>query len=62
MLYAFRHGLRDGTFLSSTWQALRHGPLRRENVVNPRRWPEAWVGMFRGVAYGWRNHHWHKLE
>jgi GT2 family glycosyltransferase len=58
MLYAFRHGIEDRNFWSMVWQALRHGPLRKENVVKPLRWPMAWAGMMRGVGYGWRNRAW----
>jgi len=58
MLYAFRHGLDDGNFLSMVWQALRHGPLRKENAIRPWQWPMAWWGMLRGVLYGWRHRAW----
>ncbi len=58
MLYAFRHGFRDGSFTASVWQALRHGPLRKENVIHPRRWPAAWWGMIKGTIYGWRSRSW----
>jgi GT2 family glycosyltransferase len=58
MLYAFRHGWDDGNFFEMVWQALRHGPLRKENVVHPLNWPMAWLGMLRGIRYGWLNRAW----
>lgn len=58
MLYAFRHGFADGTFLAMTWQALRHGPLRKENALRPWRWPMAWGSMIKGIWYGWHNRRW----
>jgi len=36
-------------------RALRNGPLRREVAANPIKWPGAWCGFLRGVAYGWRH-------
>ena len=32
--------------------ALRAGPLRKENVVNPWRWPSAWFGFAKGWVVG----------
>lgn len=55
MTYAFRHGFRQRNFGLYLWLALRHGPLRREVVKRPLRWPAAWWGFARGVAYGWRH-------
>lgn len=52
MLYAFRHGRRQGNFRSMVWMALRNGPLRKEIVHNPLRWPKAWWGFMRGLVYG----------
>lgn len=54
LLYAFRHGFRQRNFGHFAWMALRNGPLRREVVRNPLRWPGAWWGLARGAAYGWR--------
>lgn len=51
LLYAFRHGRRQKNFLHIMWMALRNGPLRREVVVNPLRWPPAWAGLFRGLVF-----------
>jgi GT2 family glycosyltransferase len=58
MLYAFRHGVADGSFLAMLWQALRHGPLRKENVLHLSHWPSAWAGFIRGVGYGWKHRRW----
>lgn len=55
MLYAFRHARRQGNFTHILWMALRNGPLRKENVGNPLRWPLAWWGFAQGAAYGWRH-------
>jgi glycosyltransferase involved in cell wall biosynthesis len=55
LLYAFRHGRRQGNFRHIIWMALRNGPLRREVAVNPCRWPAAWWGFAQALAYGW--HH-----
>jgi GT2 family glycosyltransferase len=57
-LYAFRHGFKQHNFLLYVWMALRHGPLRRENVMAPLRWPSAWYGFFKGMIYGWRHRKW----
>ena len=57
MLYAFRHGREQGNFRSIVWEALRHGPLRKENAIRPWRWPMACWGFLRGTVYGWKNRH-----
>lgn len=53
--YGFRHGLRQRNLGLYLWLALRHGPLRREVVRHPGRWPGAWWGFVQGAAYGWRH-------
>ncbi|MCO5044971.1 MAG: glycosyltransferase family 2 protein [Kiritimatiellae bacterium] len=55
LLYAFRHGRRQKNTSHIVWMALRNGPLRREVATNPIKWPGAWCGFLRGVAYGWRH-------
>ncbi len=55
LLYAFRHGRRQKNTWHIVWMSLRNGPLRRENIANPLKWPGAWYGFFRGLVYGWRN-------
>jgi len=55
MMYAFRHGRRQKNFWHIVWMAMRNGPLRKENVRNPFRWPLAWWGFLRGSTYGWRH-------
>lgn len=51
-LYAFRHGFRQKNFASIFWQALRSGPLRKEVLVRPWRWPMSWLGFCKAIAYG----------
>jgi GT2 family glycosyltransferase len=36
------------------WEALRHGPLRRPNVMNPWRQPKAWLGFTRATVKAYR--------
>lgn len=36
------------------WNALRHGPLRRQNVVKPWRQPKAWLGFGRATVNAYR--------
>lgn len=55
LTYAFRHGVRQRNLGLYLWLALRHGPLRREVVRHPARWPSAWWGFARGLLYGWRH-------
>lgn len=55
MLYTFRHSRRQRNFYQMLWMALRNGPLRKENIKNPLRWPVAIWGFIRGSVYGWNN-------
>ena len=60
-LLFFRHrgrrrsydNLYGGRVLPFLWSILRAGPLRRENVLSPRRWYGAWEGL---VIAGWRGY------
>jgi len=51
-LYALRHGRNGRAFPGLVWMGLRHGPLRRDNVIRPWRWPWAWLGVMRSIHYG----------
>ncbi len=53
-LYAFRHGRTHHNTGSLLVRALRTGPLRKEIVIRPWRWPLAWWGCARGAWYGWK--------
>ncbi len=54
-LLLFRFGWRPHSFWQiAVWRTLRAGPMRRENLVNPLRWPGAWLGLLRGLIYSWR--------
>jgi GT2 family glycosyltransferase len=48
-IYGFRHQRLRHEIVPS----LRAGPLRRENVVHPTRWPMAWIHYLRGFYRGW---------
>ncbi len=50
-LYKYRHP-RASRWSHVLWSSLRAGPLRREIVVNPWRWPTAWRGLFEGWREG----------
>jgi glycosyltransferase involved in cell wall biosynthesis len=50
----FLYGFRYGAIWTELWCALRVGPLRRENVLNPIRWPVAIAGFCRGALEGYR--------
>lgn len=54
-VYVLRHGRNEGDFSRFLKVALRAGPLRRENVTRPWRWPMAWAGFVRGAWYGLRH-------
>jgi len=51
-LQAFRHGLRRGNFRQLLWAAMRNGPLRRQIVMRPWRWPGAFLSALYGLCYG----------
>lgn len=50
-LYKYRYP-RDKRWKEVLSTALRAGPLRKEIVVNPWRWPSAWFGFLKGWAVG----------
>lgn len=54
-LYGFRHGRKLRNWGWVLRMALRNGPLRREVVMQPRRWIPAWWGFAQACAYGWRH-------
>lgn len=55
LLYAFRHSRRQKNTLHILWMALRNGPLRKEMLRQPHRWPAAWWGFVMGAVYGWKH-------
>lgn len=55
LLYGFRHSRRQGNGWEILRMALRNGPLRKDVVVHPARWPSAWWGFARALQYGWRH-------
>ncbi|HMP90068.1 MAG TPA: glycosyltransferase [Kiritimatiellia bacterium] len=57
LLYAFRHGKRQKNTVRFLWMSLRNGPLRKEIIIRPWRWPGAVIGFVRGLVYGWRHRH-----
>jgi GT2 family glycosyltransferase len=61
-LYAFRHGKKRGNLLALINRALRTGPLRREIITKPWRWPTAWLGCVRGAWYGWHHRRFQPTE
>jgi glycosyltransferase involved in cell wall biosynthesis len=50
-LYKYRYP-EDKPWNEVLVSALRAGPLRRENVLNPLRWPQAWCGFLQGWLRG----------
>jgi hypothetical protein len=46
--YPFQPGARAA--LKGAWRA---GPLRKENVVRPTRWPYAWLSFVYAIYQGW---------
>jgi len=50
-LYKYRYP-KDKIWKEVIVTALRAGPLRREIVVNPFRWPVAWLGILKGWWIG----------
>jgi len=54
LIYAFRHGFKNGLALQYFKIAVRQGPLRRENVVKPWRWGTAWTHFFYAVLFAFR--------
>lgn len=54
-MYTFRHSHKHGNFLLLFYRALRTGPLRREIVIRPWKWPTAWYHCLKGICYGWRH-------
>lgn len=52
-LYKYRYP-HDKTWMMVLKATLRAGPLRKENMKNPFRWPIAWISFFRGWWEGYR--------
>lgn len=55
VLYLFRHGPAPHGLEKRIFRVLRQGPLRKQNLLNPLRWPAAWVGLLGSIHYGWKN-------
>jgi len=53
LTYMFRYPGRGGA-RDALKGALRAGPLRKENVVHPTRWPIAWASFGYAVFQGWK--------
>jgi len=50
-LYLFRHGSGWRECWGKVTGALRAGPLRKEILRSPRRWPEAWSGLLQAFLF-----------
>jgi glycosyltransferase involved in cell wall biosynthesis len=53
-LYKYRYP-DEKSWRTVLQHALRAGPLRKEVVLSPRRWPVAWSGFFKGWRLGKQN-------
>lgn len=55
LIGAFRYAEVDHrSFAKRYYACMRVGPLRRENVLQPWRWPWAWMHFFFATYMGWR--------
>ncbi|WP_162604628.1 glycosyltransferase family 2 protein [Geomonas edaphica] len=55
-LYKYRYP-KEKSWKLVLLTSLRSGPLRKENILNPLRWPTAWCGLFKGWFLGYRRAH-----
>ena len=53
-LYKYKYP-NDKTWTEVIKSALRAGPLKKEILINPKKWISAWFNFFKGWHYGKRN-------
>lgn len=53
-IFRFRYSGLSQSLRRTAWEVLRSGPLRKENVKAPWRWPLAWASFAYAAWEGWR--------